>query len=151
VLDRDRDQLEVALPVLAHDTDVVVQPQPFVLDGERESSADDLEVELEGDTFIKASASTAEPDLGKEGSFPKSTDAEGLLGKVENDNEPDVHGTNTENHFVGLLGFRRVDIAVLDGEDVDSVSVFQIANAMMVTEPLLDVGMRILNETHYLD
>ena len=84
---RDRDQLEIALPVLAHDTDVVVQPQPFVLDGERESSADDLEVELEGDTFIKASASTAEPDLGKEGSFPKSTDAEGLLGKVENDNE----------------------------------------------------------------
>jgi hypothetical protein len=84
---RDRDQLEVALPVLAQDTDVVVQPQPFVLDGEREGSADDLEVEREGDTFIEASGSTADLELGKERNFSISTDAEGLGVEVENDDD----------------------------------------------------------------
>jgi hypothetical protein len=73
--------------VRAHDTDVVVQPQPFVSDGERESSADDLEVELEGDAHIKASASAADPELGKEGYFPISTDVEGLLFEVEDDDD----------------------------------------------------------------
>jgi hypothetical protein len=51
---------------------------------------------------------------------------------------PDGDGTKTERHFVGLLVVRGVDITVLDGEDVDLFSAFRMANAMMITEPVVD-------------
>jgi hypothetical protein len=152
---REGDQLDVALPVLAQDTDVVVQPQPSVLDVEGEGSTDDLEVELEGDAFGKASSSTGNLELGKEREFSVSTDAERLSIEVDDDDDlpkltvssaaqklsegiisyPDGNGTKTERHFEGLLVVCGVDITVLDGEDVDLASVSRLANAMMVTEP----------------
>jgi hypothetical protein len=84
-----------------------VQPQPFVLDGERESSADDLEVEREGDTFIEASASTADLELGKERELSVSTDAEGLSFEIENDDDlPKIdckqHGAKPSAGIIGL-------------------------------------------------
>jgi hypothetical protein len=84
---REGDQLDVSLPVLAQDGDVVVQPQPFVLDVESEGSTDDLEVELEGDTVFEASGCTADLELGKEGKFCVNADGDGFLGKVDDDDD----------------------------------------------------------------
>jgi hypothetical protein len=144
--------------VLAQYADVVVQPQPSVLDVEGEASTNDLKVELEGDAFGKASSSTGNLELGKERKFSVSTDAERLSIEVDDDDNlpkltvssaaqklsegiisyPDGNGTKTERHFEGLLVVCGVDITVLDGEDVDLASVFRLANAMMVTEPVVD-------------
>jgi hypothetical protein len=124
---REGDQLDVALPVLAQDGDVVVQPQPFVLYVESEGSTDDLEVELEGDAVSKASASTGNLELGKEGKFSVNADGDGFLGEVDDDDDlpksavsraaqkpsegiisyPDGNGTKMERHFVGLGVVRR--------------------------------------------
>ena len=82
---RERDQLDVALPVLAQDSCVVVQPQPFVLDMELEISFDDLQVDRNGDTMIKVSACTSDLELGKEGKLSIKTDTEGLFGDVNGD------------------------------------------------------------------
>jgi hypothetical protein len=84
---REGDQLDVALEVLAQNGDVVVQPQPFVLDVESEGSTDDLEAELDGDTVIKASGSTADLELGKEGKFCVNANGDGFLGKVDDDDD----------------------------------------------------------------
>jgi len=143
--------------VLAQDTDVVVQPQPFVLDVECEGSTDHLKVELEGDAVLKASSSTGNLELGKERKLSVDTDADGPSCEVDDDDDlqkstvssaaqrlledisyPDGDGTKVERHFVGLLVVRGVDITVLDGEDVDLASVSRLANAMMVTEPVVD-------------
>jgi hypothetical protein len=84
---RDRDQLEVALEVLAKDFDVVVDPQPPTLDGEREGSTNDRQVKLEGDTLIIASASARDRELGKERNFSVNSDGECLMSEVDNDDD----------------------------------------------------------------
>ena len=82
-----RDQLEVALVLLAQDFDVVVHPQPPTLDGERESSADDLQVKLQSGTLIIASASARDRELGKERKFSVNSNGKGLMGEVDDDDD----------------------------------------------------------------
>ena len=84
---RERDQLDVALEVLAQDGDVVVHPQPSVLDVERERSCGGRQVELDGDTLIVDSHRAPEPELGKERKFSISTDIEGPGRGVRNDDD----------------------------------------------------------------
>ena len=98
---RHRDQLEVAREVLAQDSDVVVHPQPPTLDGERESSADDLQVKLQSDTLIIASASARDRELGKERKFSVNSDGEGLISEVDDDDDlPKLDvSTLAQNHW----------------------------------------------------
>ena len=84
---RHRDQLDVARPVLAQDSDVVVHPQPPILDVERESPADDRQVNLHSDTLIIASASARDRELGKERKFSINSDGDGLMDGVDHDED----------------------------------------------------------------
>jgi hypothetical protein len=116
----NRDQLDRAGVFLVQYRGVAVQQQPFVLDGELESSFDDLRVNLDSDTLLRASSSAFELELGKKRKPSVGTDAEGLLSEVERDDElqelavsglspeastrvvnyPDREGAKVENHFV---------------------------------------------------
>ena len=84
---RHRDQLEVALVLLAQDFDVKVHPQPPILDGERESPTNDDQVKFDGDTFTIASASGPDRELGKEREFSINSEGEGLMGEVDDDDD----------------------------------------------------------------
>jgi hypothetical protein len=84
---RHRDQLDVASPVLTQNGDVVVDPQPPILNVERESSTDDRQVKLEGDTLIISSASARDRELGKERKFSVNSDGDGLMNGVDDDDD----------------------------------------------------------------
>jgi hypothetical protein len=98
---RQGDQLEVALVARAQDFDVVVHPQPSTLDGERESSTNDLQVKLKGDTLIIASAPASDRELGKERKFSVNSDGEGLLSGVDDDDDLPKSAVSTpaQNHW----------------------------------------------------
>jgi hypothetical protein len=80
---RDRYQLHIARVGAAEDLDLVVQPQPSILDVERKRSTDDRDIELDGDTVREVSACTSDLDFRKEGNTGPNSDGEGLLLEVE--------------------------------------------------------------------
>jgi hypothetical protein len=98
---RHRNQLEVAIEVIAQDFDVAVHPQPPILDGEREASTNDRQVKAEGDTLIIASASARDRELGKVRNFSINSDGEGLLSEVDDDEHLQKMAVSTpaQNHW----------------------------------------------------
>jgi hypothetical protein len=80
---RDRHQLRIARVGAAEDLDLPVHPQPTTLDGERERSTDDRNIESEGDTVLEVPGYTSELDCRKEGNTGPNGDGEGLLLEVE--------------------------------------------------------------------
>ena len=151
------DQLDVTLELLAQDGYVVVHPHPPVLDIERESSFDDPQVDRDGDTII-APVSASDLELGKERKFSISTDIEGLVSWVSDDddlpkpvvsdwaqehrhiqNYRDGEGPKDETYFVGLPDVTfAVYIAVLGGEDMNVFSICTFRNLVVAIEPLAD-------------
>ena len=137
-----------------------MQPQPPVLDIERESSFDELQVDRDGETVSKASASASDMELGKEGNLSKNIDSEGLRRKVDTDIDlpkpavsnwtherwhsvsdyRDGEGAEVVNYGpVGLPVFIfAVYVAILGGEDVDVFSMYTFRNLVVAFEPLVD-------------